>query len=127
VRTWLWNWGPALAQMAAIFYLSSQHTVPDLPGGLNNYTGHALGYGLLAALVLRALSRATWAGVRMGTAVRAVIFSSAYGITDEFHQSFVSNRTTDVHDWMADTAGAAFAVLLILRIAIARRRRERNE
>lgn len=124
--SWLWLWGPAIAQMAAIFCLSNQSGVPDLPGGLSNHTGHAIGYALLATLILRALARAEWANVRGAVLWRAVIFSSAYGITDEFHQSFVPNRTPDVMDWLADTAGAAFAVLLVMRIAIARRRRGRN-
>src|SRR5688572_22446263 len=31
---WLWNWGPALLQMAAIFVLSNQPRLPSLPGGL---------------------------------------------------------------------------------------------
>jgi len=112
--------------MAAIFYLSSRSGLPHLPGGLSSYSGHAIGYALLAALVLRALAGAKWEHVRGALAWRALLFSSAYGITDEFHQSFVSNRTPDALDWAADTAGAAFAVLLVMRIALARRRRARN-
>src|SRR5262245_1791403 len=107
--------------MAAIFYLSSQSRLPDLPGGLTGFTGHALGYALLAALVLRALSRADWSNVRGPLGWRALLFSSVYGVTDEFHQSFVANRTPDVMDWATDTAAAAIAVLIIVRIALARR------
>ncbi len=108
--------------MAAIFYLSNQSDLPNLPAGLSGYTGHAIGYGLLAALVLRALARASWPGVRAAPAWRAVLITSAYGATDEFHQSFVAGRAPELLDWMADTAGAAFAVLLVMRIARTRRR-----
>ena len=126
MRAWLWHWGPAVAQMAAIFYLSNQPDLPDLPAGLTGYTGHVLGYALLGTLILRALARAEWGHVGGALAWRALLVSSAYGVTDEFHQSFVRSRTPDVLDWMADTAGAAFAVLLVMRIALARRRRGRN-
>ena len=33
--------------------------------------------------------------------------ASLYGATDEFHQSFVPGRDSDVLDWVADTLGAA--------------------
>jgi VanZ family protein len=35
---------------------------------------------------------------------------SAYGASDEWHQSFVPGRSTDVRDWIADTIGAALAI-----------------
>ncbi len=54
---WAWRWGPAIAQMAAIFVLSSQSTIPDLPGGLSNHTGHFIGYGMLGALALRGFAQ----------------------------------------------------------------------
>ena len=109
--------------MAAIFVLSNQSTIPHLPVGLSNYTGHFIGYGLLGGLALRAFADARWQGVHAGSAWRGIVFASLYGITDEFHQSFVTGRTSTVDDWIADTAGAAVAVLLIVWIARARRRR----
>lgn len=108
--------------MAAIFVLSSASTVPNLPGGLSDYTGHFIGYGLLGGLALRGFAQARWHGVDSRSALRGIVFASLYGITDEFHQSFVAMRTPSVEDWIADTAGAALAVLLILWIARARRR-----
>jgi VanZ family protein len=115
--TWLWRWAPVAAQMAAIFAISSMTAVPDMPGGLNNYTGHAIGYGLLGALAFRAFAGATWAGLTRGAGLRAIALSSAYGVTDEWHQSFVPNRTTDLHDWVADTVGALIGVLIVLLLA----------
>jgi VanZ family protein len=35
------------------------------------------------------------------------IAASAYGVSDEFHQSFVAGRDSEVLDWVADTVGAA--------------------
>jgi VanZ family protein len=46
---------------------------------------------------------------------------SLYGISDEFHQSFVPGRTPDPVDWATDTAGAGVALAGIL---IVRKRRD---
>ena len=37
---------------------------------------------------------------------------SLFGATDEWHQSFVPGRASEVKDWVADTLGAALAVSL---------------
>ena len=119
---WFWTWGPAIAQMAAIFAASSLTAVPDLPGGLSNHTGHFVGYALLGALALRGFSGARWRGVTGASAWRAVAFASLYGITDELHQFFVANRTPDVVDWVADSLGALTGVCLAVGVARLRRR-----
>ena len=36
--------------------------------------------------------------------------ASVYGASDEWRQRFVPNRSCDVWDWTADTAGAAIAI-----------------
>ena len=119
-----WRWGPVVAQMAAIFTASSMTAVPNLPAGLSNYTGHMIGYGLLGGLAFRAFAGATWAGITGSGAVRAVLLAAAYGVTDEWHQRFVANRNSDIHDWFADVGGALLGVLAVL--VIARLRRQRN-
>jgi VanZ family protein len=121
---WLWVWGPAATQMAAIFALSSVSGVPDLPGGLSNYTGHFIGYGLLGVLALRGFAGARWAAVNSSSAWRAVALASAYGVTDEVHQSFVQARTASLEDWAADTIGAVVGVALVLLVARVRRPRD---
>lgn len=126
---WLGTWAPVLAQMAAIFAASSLTDVPGLPGGLSSYTGHFVGYALLGALALRGFARARWGGVANAPAAWAVVVSSAYGITDEFHQSFVPGRQASVEDWVADTLGALTGVLLAMlaaRVIRARRSRGRD-
>ena len=114
---WLWRWGPVVAQMAAIFALSSASALPSLPGGLTNHTGHFLGYGLLSGLAMRGFAGAQWKGVTFATSWRSVLLSSVYGMTDEYHQSFVTGRSAAVDDWVADTAGAAVVALALLWIA----------
>jgi VanZ family protein len=111
------NWAPAAAQMAAIFVFSSFPRLPSLPVGLAGYTGHFIGYALLGALATRGFARAQWTGVSSAAGWRALLLSTAYGITDEFHQSFVPGRTPTVSDWCADTFGAAFGIALVMWVA----------
>jgi VanZ family protein len=123
---WLWHWAPVLAQMAAIFAASSMSDVPSLPGGLSDYTGHFIGYTLLAVLAIRGFARARWNGVNGRAAWQAVVMSSLYGVTDEIHQSFVPDRTPSVADWCVDTIGACVGVGLVMVAAQFARRFSSN-
>ncbi len=69
---------------------------------------HGVLYGVLGAGILWALKSST----RRDLAV-AVGLASLYGITDEFHQSFVPGRTPDLVDWVADSAGALLGALCL--------------
>jgi VanZ family protein len=113
----LWNWAPALAQMAAIFAVSSLSTKPSLPVGISDSAGHFIGYTLLAALAMRGFARGRWSGVNGRSGWQAVVMSSLYGVTDEFHQSFVPGRSPTVADWCVDTLGACVGVGLVTAAA----------
>jgi VanZ family protein len=99
--------------MIIIFIASSIPDVGSLPGGMSDKGAHAIGYGVLGALILRALAHGRFAGVRWSTAAGSVLLATLYGATDEFHQSFVPGRSPDVHDVLADATGAALAALLL--------------
>ncbi len=43
------------------------------------------------------------------TAILCII----YGASDEFHQYFVPNRSSEVQDWLADIAGVLIMLLII--------------
>jgi len=45
----------------------------------------------------------------------AVLIVSVFGVTGEWHQSFVPGRSGEVFDWLADTTGAALAVTLYVK------------
>ena len=115
-----------MAQMAAIFTASSMTAVPSLPGGLSDYTGHFIGYALLGLLAVRAFAGARWRGVTARAAIKAIAFCSLYGVTDEFHQSFVPGRNPSIADWCVDTLGAAIAAVIALALARAVQRRSGN-
>jgi VanZ family protein len=105
--------------MGVIYALSSlpPSAVPGRFGAL----GHFGVYAVLGVLYLTALSRVRPVWLRV---VAAVALATLYGITDEFHQSFVPNRSVEVADVGADLAGGtvAAALALAMRRWIDRRR-----
>lgn len=103
-------WGPALAFMAAIFGLSSM-SAPPSPANVSDKLEHFVAYGVLALLTLRATSGGRWAGVSWTAVAVAWCIAVGYGISDEFHQSFVPGRTADPADVAADAVGAATALI----------------
>lgn len=72
-------------------------------------------YGILAALLLRALSqpKSSTQTNPARSAWLALVTAAIYAVTDEFHQSFVPTRVGSAYDVLIDTAGAATALLLI--------------
>jgi VanZ family protein len=108
----LWLWGPVGAQMAVIFAASSVTDPGPLTGGAPDWAGHGAGYGVLAALLLRALAGGRLARVTSAAALWAVAGAAIYGVTDEWHQAFVPGRSPSLADLAADTAGAVLAAAL---------------
>lgn len=75
-------------------------------------TGHFLGYGTLGLIWLRAWWR-TLPCVSFATeAVLAVLGTAVVATGDEFHQTFLPNRTGLPSDVLLDCAGAIVMVLL---------------
>ena len=103
-----------IAWMGVIFALSHQPTLPyppDLDAMIVSTLGHVTVYTVLASLVWWALGgRGMSGGWR---AVVAVTVAVLYGVTDEWHQSFVPGRTPDARDIVADTFGALMAMVVV--------------
>jgi VanZ family protein len=105
----VWLWGPVVAYMAVLFFLSSQ---PVLPGAslTPDWVQHGIAYAGLGLVTLRAVAGGRLAGVVAGTAVVAWLIAAGYGVSDEIHQSFVPDRMADLRDVVADAIGAALGV-----------------
>ncbi len=70
---------------------------------------HAVEYGILAVLLARAVRLTSLTASLPLVFAIALYFAVFYGVTDEFHQSFVPGRSADFDDLLADTIGAAIA------------------
>jgi len=111
-------WVPVLLFMGFIFYASS------IPGSkipsvfpYQDIVYHTIIYLILAYFFSRALKN-TYVKISLVSVITiAFIFGIFYGITDEFHQSFVSGRTVSAVDVFYDGAGS-FLGGLIWRLLI---------
>ena len=72
---------------------------------------HLAAYGVMAFFAWRAFGHIVRNRSRLSWCCAA--FCMLYGLSDEFHQSYVPGRMADPYDWIADAAGATIAVLLI--------------
>lgn len=100
----------SLIWMGLIFYLSSlsRSDLQDLPH-ISDILGHGLLYIVLGGLLYYSARRQQgwW----------AVLVSAFFGLSDEFHQSFVPGRTPEPKDLIVDTA-AALAAVLVIKIVV---------
>jgi VanZ family protein len=110
----LYVWGPAVLVMAVLFAASSASDTSAVPAVFSDTLLHLGGYAALGLTVFRALADARFEHVTPARAVAAVLLCILYGVSDEFHQSFVPGRTPDVKDLVADGAGAALGTLALL-------------
>jgi len=96
---------------ALIYYLSDQSVLP-LPHIFNmqDKLVHAAAYAALAWLFWHAGRRFMPLAL---LALATVLFCSLYGLSDEWHQSFVEGRQADVYDWLADSLGALLLTLTL--------------
>jgi len=104
-------WGPVVAYMAVIFYLSAQSD-PPVPGGIPDWVLHGVEYFGFAGLVFRAVASGLPAAVDRARVVTTMSIVTAYAISDELHQLFVPYRTADIRDIRSDVAGASVALLV---------------
>jgi VanZ family protein len=99
---------PMAIVMGMIFYLSHQ---PGNFSCLPKFIGvdkllHVIAYGSLAATMLYGLDPMTKSSSTALTAVGVVFFCILYGISDEYHQSFIPGRSVSAWDVAADGLGA---------------------
>jgi VanZ family protein len=111
-------WGPVAAWMAVIFAASSR-PLPEYVAMLPDWSTHSAAFAVLSILCCRALSGGLSA-LRPGDAVLAVVLSVVYGVSDEYHQSFVPGRDATAWDVAKDTAGAIIGAWLYARVIVPR-------
>ena len=100
--------------MAIIFGFSSRSSLPNLDGGrgLQAIAGHFTVYAALGATLALLFRSLGWS---MGRAfLAALVIAILYGVSDEFHQSFVPNRNVDAMDVLVDAIGATVGAAVMI-------------
>ena len=101
-----WFWIPPIVYMLLIFHFSSEsQPLPALTEHVWDKLLHLTEYAGLGLLWCRAL-RSEGLGWTAAI-VFAAVAATAYGATDEWHQSFVPLRDSSVRDWIADMLGSS--------------------
>ena len=105
------------AYCSFIFWMSSQ-TDPPTPEPLFpqfDKLEHMAAFGVLCGMVLVGMKRSGRHHALRSLVWIPVLFTIAFGLTDEFHQAFVPGRNVDPFDIVANTSGALIAQYVLLR------------
>ena len=119
-RICLLLWLLPLAWSALIFWVNGR-PMPEIPGPEIPYLDkalHVVTYAILSLLWYLAIRTNGPARSFRSAALAAFMLTAAYGLTDEYHQSRVDARTSDLFDWVADSVGAAIVWLLPVRMRL---------
>lgn len=105
VRRWL----PPLVWAGVILFGTSlpQSAVPVQTSSIDKVL-HFTFYTVFAYLLSRQISEVT---DRWRAAAIAIVVAAAFGAADEWHQRFIPGRSTELADWLADSAGASVGAL----------------
>jgi VanZ family protein len=109
-------WMPVVLLCTAIFIQSAFPSPDVLPVFVwADKLLHLAVYAVLGALFCRAFSvLRVWNGRWWMLFLAATAASALYGLTDEWHQSFIAARSADWADWLADMAGSVIGSALYL-------------
>jgi VanZ family protein len=111
-------WLLVIAWAGLIFFVSAQpkETFQRLgfTGQALSVGGHLFVYFVLMILLVLAL-RASIKLSNKQIYLLAFLIVAIYGLSDEYHQSFVPGRTPTLVDWFVDLIGAGLALLVLLR------------
>jgi VanZ family protein len=99
-----------------IYWLSDQ---PSLPAPMwfehQDKLYHAGAYSIMGLLAWRSFKHLVSSPIIL--ALLSIAFCSLYGLSDEWHQSFVAGRESDSVDWFADSSGAGLAIFFCINYA----------
>jgi VanZ family protein len=136
-KFWISAWWPVLASTAVIVmesteYFGANHTsgplrwlfqhlfgpVSDARWGIVHHlirkSGHFIGYGIVGLTWLRAWRRSLLVTHSLIQAALALLGTAMVASWDEWHQSFLPNRTSSPWDVLLDLCGAFVMLSLVL-------------
>jgi VanZ family protein len=97
---------------AFIYWLSAQSSLPTPDWFEYQDKLHHFGaYFVMGLLAWRSFRHPINSSIIL--ALISILFCSFYGVSDEWHQSFVIGRSSNIFDWLADTSGASVSVFLL--------------
>jgi VanZ family protein len=111
----LYFWLPVVVWMLVIFTFSSKPTgvasTIDWQDFFIKKFAHVLVFGFLSVLLYRA--QRSYGANRKTAIVTSILVAAFYGLTDEYHQSFIGGRTPRLRDVGFDTIGATLSLFTL--------------
>jgi len=107
-------WAPVLFFMGYIFFMSGR-SGSDIPRifARQDIAYHFFIYALLGWSFARALFFERPRAAMLKIVCVCAVFGLLYGVSDEYHQSFISGRSSEIFDIAIDTAGSLFGGILV--------------
>lgn len=113
-RSWAEAYIPLFAWAAVIFFLSSQQTLPGVDISILDFLakkiGHMTVYAILYILAAKTTFFHTGAQYKKYWYIPLIV-CFLYAVTDEYHQSFVPNRSPSPRDIGFDMLGTSIMFL----------------
>ena len=122
VLTAAFYWFLFIGYLAALYWVSARQTVPTVDIEGLDKVAHAVAY--FGLCVVSRLAFGTLSSRRWLATLWAVAVTLLYGAIDEWHQSFVPGRSSDLYDWIADAVGGVAGGTLFLVFWTRRRVRQ---
>jgi len=109
MKKFLFYWLPPIVWMGIIFFLSSRQRIGISEIYIYNFvffkTLHMIEYAMLFFMLFRAIHKTFNKLSQTHALILAMILALLYGITDEFHQTFVPTREGSIRDVGIDSIG----------------------
>ena len=104
-------WIPSVFVALAIIGVSHQSSLPSAVQLVPGYTLHASAYFILGLTLVFGQTRGFRAALSRKAVAVLWLGAVLFAISDEFHQSFVVNRTAQISDLISDALGALAAIV----------------
>ena len=103
-----------LAGYCLLIFIQSSFTTPDMGPELpfQDKAAHLAAYALMGYLACRAWTSLPWPLEGFAIGLAGFLFAFVFGLSDEWHQSFVPGRMADGWDVLADGLGALVGVVI---------------
>jgi len=112
MKEFLKYWAPLYLYAGIIFYISSiPEPLPQISIPYFDKFLHVIEYAVFGILAARAFKNSPLEVLRRNFKILAVLAAVAYGTSDELHQLFVSCRSYDTFDVIADLIGGTIGAL----------------
>ncbi len=113
-------WLPWVFAGGIIFFLSSKPMTefPEVPFPFADKIVHIFLYAFFGFLFCRAITAKPYSSIwhirNWVAVIVTALLALAYGMTDEYHQSFVPSRSVEGLDLLADTLGGGLGAIFAL-------------